>query len=34
MEVVGKPASVATCPSILSIMGRRLFGDISRWQKF
>jgi hypothetical protein len=34
MEVVGKPASVATCPSLLYIMGRRFFGDISLWQKF
>jgi hypothetical protein len=34
MEVIGTPASVATNPSQLFIMGRRLFGDISRWQKF
>jgi hypothetical protein len=34
MEVIGTPASVSPNPSMLFIMGRRLFGDISRWQKF
>lgn len=34
MEVVGTIASVATNPSYMFIMGRRLFGDISNWQKF
>lgn len=34
MEIIGTPASVATNPSVLFVAGRRLFGDISRWQKF
>lgn len=34
MELIGTPASVATNPSVIAVMGRRLFGDISRWQKF
>ena len=34
MEIIGTPASVATYPSVFTVMGRRLFGDLSRWQKF
>jgi hypothetical protein len=34
MEVIGNPANVATNGSMIAIMGRRLFGDLSRWQKF
>lgn len=34
MELIGTPASVATFPSVISVVGLRLFGDISRWQKF
>jgi hypothetical protein len=34
MELVGTPASVATNASYLYVVGHRLFGDISRWQKF
>jgi hypothetical protein len=32
MEIIGSVASVATNGSTLSVMGRRLFGDLSRWQ--
>jgi hypothetical protein len=34
MEVVGTPTSVSTNASYLYLMGRRLFGDLSAWQKF
>lgn len=34
MELIGTPASVATNPSVIYVMGHRLFGDIARWQKF
>ena len=34
MEIVGNVASVATNPSSLSIMGHRLYGNLSRWQTF
>jgi hypothetical protein len=34
MEIVGAPTSVSTNASQLNLMGRRLFGDLSRWQKF
>lgn len=34
MEVIGTPTSVATNASYLYVMGRRYFGDLSRWQKF
>jgi hypothetical protein len=34
MELIGTPASVATNPSVLAVMGRRFFGDLRRWQKF
>jgi hypothetical protein len=34
MELIGTPASVATNASLIFVTGRRLFGDISRWQKF
>jgi len=34
MELVGTPASVSSNASVIYTMGRRLFGDISRWQKF
>ena len=34
MEIIGTPANVATNGSTLSVMGRRFFGDLSRWQKF
>jgi len=34
MELIGTPASVATNPSFIFVMGQRLFGDISPWQKF
>ncbi len=34
MEVIGTPASVSTNASYLFLMGRRLFGDLSAWQKF
>jgi hypothetical protein len=34
MEIIGTPLSVATNASLLAVMGRRLFGDLSRWQKF
>lgn len=34
MEIVGIPTNVATNASQLAVIGRRLFGDISRWQTF
>jgi hypothetical protein len=34
MEIIGTPANVATNASTLAVMGRRLYGDLSRWQKF
>jgi hypothetical protein len=34
MELIGSVASVATNGSQLSVIGRRLFGNLSRWQKF
>lgn len=34
MEIVGSPTNVATNASQLNIMGRRIFGDLSKWQKF
>ena len=34
MEIIGTQANVATSPNVLAVMGRRLFGDISRWQMF
>jgi hypothetical protein len=34
MEIIGTPAVVSTNASYLYVMGRRYFGDLSRWQKF
>lgn len=34
MELIGTPASVATNQSVIYMLGHRLLGDISRWQKF
>jgi hypothetical protein len=34
MELIGTPASVATNPSQINVIGRRIFGDVARWQKF
>jgi hypothetical protein len=34
MEIIGAPASVTTNGSMLFVLGRRYFGDLSRWQKF
>ena len=34
MELIGKPANVATNPSSLIVVGHRMFGDLSPWQKF
>ena len=34
MEVIGTPASAATTASYLYVMGRRYFGDLSKWQVF
>ena len=33
MEIIGTPTNVATNASYLKVMGRRFFGDLSRWQK-
>jgi len=32
MEIVGSIASAATNGSTLYVVGRRFFGDLSRWQ--
>ena len=32
MEFIGQPASVATNGSTIYVMGRRHFGDLSRWK--
>lgn len=34
MEIIGTPANVATNASYLFVMGRRLFGDLSKWSAF
>jgi hypothetical protein len=34
MELIGTPYSAANNGHTLAVMGRRLFGDLSRWQKF
>lgn len=34
MEVIGTPTNVATNGSTLAVTGRRLFGDLRRWQIF
>ena len=34
MEIIGTPLSVVTNASYLYVIGRRFFGDLSKWQKF